>query len=110
MAIDEGGRLRPIPKIEDGPVLIPEAAPWLDAFLREVLAFPNSRHNDQVDSLSQALEPLGWRSRRRRTRPNPERPDDTWGARTSGREERREGHRRSGYQPISGLHYRRGFL
>ena len=79
MVIDEGGRLRPIPKIEDGLVFIPEDAPWLHAFLRELLAFPNSRYNDQIDSLSQALELLGWWSRRRRTRPNPERPDDTRG-------------------------------
>ncbi|WP_109792020.1 phage terminase large subunit [Minwuia thermotolerans] len=42
-------------RIEAGEVLLPENAPWLDDFLHEVLAFPNGRHDDQVDSLSQFL-------------------------------------------------------
>jgi predicted phage terminase large subunit-like protein len=41
--------------IEAGHVLLPDAAPWLDDFLLEVLAFPNGRYDDQVDSLSQFL-------------------------------------------------------
>lgn len=44
------------PIIEEGRVFLPERAPWLDAFLSEVAAFPRGRHDDQVDSLSQALE------------------------------------------------------
>ncbi len=41
--------------IEAGRVLLPESAPWLDDFLNEILAFPNGRFDDQVDSLSQFL-------------------------------------------------------
>lgn len=42
-------------KIEAGQVLLPREAPWLADFLTEILAFPNGRHDDQVDSASQAL-------------------------------------------------------
>jgi predicted phage terminase large subunit-like protein len=42
--------------IEAGSVFLPRHAPWLGEFRREVLAFPNSRYNDQVDALSQALK------------------------------------------------------
>ena len=43
--------------IEAGRVYLPEQAPWLDTFQAEMLAFPNSKHDDQVDSVSQFL---GW--------------------------------------------------
>lgn len=42
-------------RIDAGEVLPPENAPWLGEFLHAVLAFPNGRHDDQVDSLSQFL-------------------------------------------------------
>ena len=42
-------------RIEAGHVLLPEVAPWLDAFRRELLQFPHGRHDDQVDSVSQYL-------------------------------------------------------
>lgn len=42
-------------RIEAGSVLLPRKAPWLDDFFQEVLAFPASRHTDQIDALSQAL-------------------------------------------------------
>jgi predicted phage terminase large subunit-like protein len=42
-------------KIEAGQVHLPKEAPWLDDFLHELLAFPNARHDDQVDSVSQFL-------------------------------------------------------
>jgi predicted phage terminase large subunit-like protein len=42
-------------RIEAGHVHLPTDAGWLADFLSEVLAFPNSRHDDQVDSLSQFL-------------------------------------------------------
>jgi predicted phage terminase large subunit-like protein len=42
-------------KIENHFVLFPEKAPWLDAYLSELLAFPLSRHDDQVDSTVHAL-------------------------------------------------------
>lgn len=41
---------------ETGKVLLPAAAPWLGAYLAELLGFPNARHDDQVDSTSQALD------------------------------------------------------
>ena len=41
--------------IEAGRVLLPAEAPWLDAFQEELLRFPQARHDDQVDSLSQFL-------------------------------------------------------
>ncbi len=41
--------------IEAGRVFLPRRANWLDAFRSELMAFPASRHDDQVDSLSQFL-------------------------------------------------------
>lgn len=43
------------PALEQGRVLIPGDAPWLDDFHREVVQFPKGRYDDQVDSLSQFL-------------------------------------------------------
>jgi predicted phage terminase large subunit-like protein len=40
---------------EAGQVHLPERAPWLADFEAELFAFPGSRHDDQVDSVSQAL-------------------------------------------------------
>lgn len=42
-------------KIEAGHVYLPNSAPWLGEFLTELLSFPNGRHDDQVDSVSQFL-------------------------------------------------------
>ena len=42
-------------RIEEGRVYLPESASWLEEFRSEVMAFPNGRHDDQVDSLAQAL-------------------------------------------------------
>jgi predicted phage terminase large subunit-like protein len=42
-------------KLEAGYVLIPEQAPWLEDFRNEILQFPDGRHDDQVDSMSQYL-------------------------------------------------------
>ena len=36
-------------------VLFPRSATWLDALEAELFAFPGGRHDDQVDSISQAL-------------------------------------------------------
>jgi predicted phage terminase large subunit-like protein len=41
--------------IEGGSVLFPQRAPWLDAFISELLSFPGGRHDDQVDALVQGL-------------------------------------------------------
>jgi len=42
-------------KFESGKILLPSQAPWLTDFEAELFAFPHSRHDDQVDSLCQAL-------------------------------------------------------
>jgi predicted phage terminase large subunit-like protein len=42
-------------KFESGQVLFPNQAPWLADLETELFAFPNARHDDQVDSISQAL-------------------------------------------------------
>lgn len=41
---------------ETGKVLLPRDAPWLATYARELLGFPNTKHDDQVDSTSQALD------------------------------------------------------
>jgi predicted phage terminase large subunit-like protein len=41
--------------IEQGFVHLPREAPWLDDYLRELTSFPNSKHDDQVDSTTQAI-------------------------------------------------------
>ena len=47
--------------IENGCVYLPERAEWLLAYKQELRAFPKSKHDDQVDSTSQALD---WLKRR----------------------------------------------
>lgn len=42
-------------KFEAGLVLFPYHAPWLPDLEAELFSFPHSRHDDQVDSISQAL-------------------------------------------------------
>jgi predicted phage terminase large subunit-like protein len=42
-------------KFEAGQVLLPERAPWLADLEAELFVFPGSRHDDQCDSISQAL-------------------------------------------------------
>ncbi len=41
--------------VEAGRVALPKHAPWLADFEMELMLFPNSAHDDQVDSLSQFL-------------------------------------------------------
>ncbi len=43
------------PRFEALQVYLPRRAPWLGEYLAELLGFPNARHDDQVDSTSQAL-------------------------------------------------------
>ncbi|MFO1091310.1 MAG: phage terminase large subunit [Hyphomicrobiales bacterium] len=56
-------------KIECGRVLLPRDANWLPDLKAELLAFPMSRHDDMVDSISQMLtwwdEKPGWARIRR---------------------------------------------
>ena len=48
-------------KFEAGLVLFPQNAPFLPELLAELLTFPQSKNDDQVDSISQALSyKLGW--------------------------------------------------
>jgi len=57
---DKETRLRSaIFKIEAGSLFLPRSAPFLDDFLIECLGFPNVKHDDQVDALSQFLN---WRT------------------------------------------------
>lgn len=42
--------------IEAGRVYLPTSAPWLEDYLHELTMFPNSKHDDQVDSTSQFLD------------------------------------------------------
>jgi predicted phage terminase large subunit-like protein len=51
--------------IEAGHVHVPRRASWLEDFRSELMAFPQSRHDDQVDSLSQFLT---WITDRQRNR------------------------------------------
>lgn len=41
--------------IEAGDLLLPVEAPWLVNFKMELLGFPSTRHDDQVDALSQLM-------------------------------------------------------
>jgi predicted phage terminase large subunit-like protein len=45
-----------------GAVHFREDAPWLGDLMLELLGFPGVRHDDQVDSISQALAFVGWKS------------------------------------------------
>lgn len=47
--------------VERGDVCLPTSAPWLEEFLHELLAFPNGRHDDQVDAFSQVIN---WREKK----------------------------------------------
>lgn len=46
-------------KMENGQVFLPKDAPWLAAYMNELLAFPGGRYDDQVDSTAQALDWFG---------------------------------------------------
>lgn len=43
-------------KIESGIIHLPKEAAWLGPFKHELMAFPNGRHDDQVDSVAQFLD------------------------------------------------------
>jgi predicted phage terminase large subunit-like protein len=45
--------------LESGRVFAPAEADWVQEYLRELLVFPNGKHDDQVDSTSQALAYIG---------------------------------------------------
>jgi predicted phage terminase large subunit-like protein len=43
---------------ENGWVWLPSWAPWLSEYINELTSFPGARHDDQVDSTTQALDYL----------------------------------------------------
>lgn len=49
-----------VPFVEAGNVWLPavEIAPWIDAYIEEMAAFPTGKHDDQVDQTTQALNRL----------------------------------------------------
>lgn len=57
-------------KIEDGLIAVPEEAPWLKEFERELLGFPNAQYKDQVDALTQFVRWTSFRQGRELVRPN----------------------------------------
>jgi predicted phage terminase large subunit-like protein len=45
-------------RFENGRIVLPERAPWLDDYITELIGFPGVKHDDQVDSTTQALDYL----------------------------------------------------
>jgi predicted phage terminase large subunit-like protein len=64
-----------LPAIEGGLVHLPAGAPWREDFVTETAAFPNGKHDDQVDALSQAL---GWIAEQSRWRGPISVPNNLW--------------------------------
>lgn len=62
------------PKLAEGLIRLPEEAPWLVEFKRELLGFPFARHDDQVDALSQFLASISHRGSMIDPREDPPRP------------------------------------
>ncbi len=57
--LDKRTRLeRVIMRFESGQFFLPEDAPWLPEFSEELLSFPETRYDDQVDAVIIALEDL----------------------------------------------------
>ena len=60
----QGGKIARVnavaPAIESGHVYLPEAdtAPWVDEYIEQWSTFPNAKHDDMVDSSTQALNRL----------------------------------------------------
>lgn len=47
-----------LPQIECGNVYLPSGAAWLEEFIDECCKFPNGKHDDMVDAMSQALSKM----------------------------------------------------
>lgn len=43
------------PQVESGNVYVPENEPWVHDFIEECVSFPNGLYDDQVDTMTQAL-------------------------------------------------------
>ncbi len=48
------------PLFEAGKVMIPKSEPWSDEVIRHAAGFPNSKNTDVVDSITQALQYMGY--------------------------------------------------
>ena len=53
--VEQNGLAAQSSLVESGRVFIPESAPWIEEFKREVNAFPRGAHDDQLDALAQLL-------------------------------------------------------
>lgn len=53
------------PDVEAGNVYLPEHAPWIHDFIEECSSFPNAKHDDMVDAMTQALNKLDNKKRAR---------------------------------------------
>ena len=62
------------PAIESGHVYLPKFAPFTGEFIEECAAFPNGKHDDRVDSMSQALNRLIFF----KAEGKPKEPEDSW--------------------------------
>lgn len=49
------------PLVEAGKVFLPKSAVWLSDFIEELATFPKGAHDDQVDSMTQALNYMAMR-------------------------------------------------
>ena len=58
-------------QIESGFVYLPSGAPWLAQYVSELTTFPFAKHDDQVDSTSQALEWIAFDAMRPRVSVQP---------------------------------------
>lgn len=47
-------------RFENGHVLLPSSAPWLEDYRRELTMFPGGKFDDQVDSTTQALDHMSF--------------------------------------------------
>jgi hypothetical protein len=45
-------------RLENGRVFLPKGTRWLDDYVIELIGFPDVKHDDQVDSTTQALDYL----------------------------------------------------
>ena len=52
------------PMFEAGQVWLPNRALWLPDYEKELIAFPNGKHDDQVDSTGQYLDWCKQKTRR----------------------------------------------
>ena len=66
------------PAIEAGHVFLPQKSPWVEEFVDQWTAFPNGRHDDMVDSASQALSYLQTANGTPVQEEEPPPPPDLW--------------------------------